>query len=211
MINLRKLAVLALGLMFLPMAAEAGSPIWVQEHFRWRNDDGSESIATWKANADTAITGVARGQNIRLRFAVANTATGFSGSLAARLEYATSTSGPWTPVSTASDGTFPFEMTTTSGYADQAATSAQLAGSGTFVAGKCVESPDNTSAGVSYGFSQYSNFEYCFRATAKAQGSATYYFRVSNAGYVLNAYSQYAALTMAAGEANEPPVIRSAL
>lgn len=196
-----------IGSVVMSAAWASGSPTLVQEHFRWRNDDGTEAAATWKAAADTAITGVTRGTNIRLRFGVANTSTSYSGSLAARLEYSTSTSGPWTPVSTANDGTSPFEMTATSGYADGNGTTALLAGSGTFVAGKCVESPNNAGASVTIGISQYSNFEYCFKATAKARGSTTYYFRVGNGSAVLNTYSRYAALTMAAGEANEPPVI----
>jgi len=62
------------------------------------------------------------------------------------------------------DGTYAFEMASTSGYADGAATTALLTGSGTFVAGKCVEVPSGTSASVTVGVSQYSNFEYCLKA-----------------------------------------------
>ncbi|MBA4388654.1 MAG: hypothetical protein C0404_11785 [Verrucomicrobia bacterium] len=202
---------LLLGVFFPVLAFGGGSPTLVQEHYRWRNDDGSEAAATWKANADTAITGVTRGTNIRLRFDIANTSTSYSGALAAALEYSTSTSGPWTPVATNSAAAAAFEMTGSSGYANGDATTALQTGSGTFVAGKCVEAPSNSCASVSLGVSQYSNFEHCFKATAKAQGSTTYYFRLSNGGAVLNTYSQYAPLTMAAGEANEAPVIVSPL
>ncbi|MBA4387166.1 MAG: hypothetical protein C0404_04235, partial [Verrucomicrobia bacterium] len=181
-----------------------------QEHYRWRNDDGSESTATWKANADTAITGVTRGTNIRLRFAEVNKYTGsYAFQVAARLEYATSTSGPWTEVGTAGTGVTAFEITSTTGYANQDATTAMLAGTGTFVAGKCVESPGNTSGNIAINLGQYSNFEYCFKATAKASGNTTYYFRL--AGFSYQSYTVYAQLTMAAGEANEAPAIGSAL
>ncbi|MDD5708046.1 MAG: Ig-like domain-containing protein, partial [Kiritimatiellae bacterium] len=204
--------VILAGAVFLMPDTAWASPTFVQDHFRWRNDDGSETAATWKAAADTAITGVARGQNIRLRFCVSNTsASNGSGALSARLEYATATNGPWTAVSAVADGMSPFEMTATTGYADGAAATALLAGAGTFVAGKCVELPSNAGAAVTYAVRQYSNFEYCFRATAKAIGSTAYYFRVSNNGAVLNTYSRYAALTMVAGEANEAPVIKSPL
>lgn len=204
-------AVIGLAAIIAEPACAGGAPTWVQEHFRWRNDDGSEAAATWKANADTAITGVVRGQNIRLRFAVANTSTSYSGALAARLECSTNTAGPWAVVSGVNDGLSPFVMTTTSGYAGGDNTTDQLTGSGTFVAGKAVESTNNTSASVSFAVSQRSNFEYCFTATAKAKGSTAYYFRLTSAGTVFTTYSQYASLTMAAGEANEPPVIVSAL
>ncbi|MBA4387668.1 MAG: hypothetical protein C0404_06780 [Verrucomicrobia bacterium] len=203
--------VLSLLVMLPELAAAGGAPTWVQEHFRWRNDDGSESAATWKADPDVAITGATRGQNIRLRFTVANTSTSYSGSLIARLEYSTNPSGAWTTVSGANDGLSAFVMTTTSMYADGDNTTDQLTGSGTFAAGKAVESPNNASASVTVGVSQRSNFEYCFQATAKASGSTAYYFRLTSSGAAFTTYSQTAQLTMAAGEANESPAIVSAL
>ena len=116
--------------LLLPVGVTAGSPVLVQEHVRWRNDDGSETAATWKANADTVITGQARSENVRLRFCIANTDASYSGTLSARLEYAENTGGPWTAVGT--DGSTAFMMTPTAGYANGEATTAQLAGSGTF-------------------------------------------------------------------------------
>ncbi|MBA4387138.1 MAG: hypothetical protein C0404_04095 [Verrucomicrobia bacterium] len=203
--NMKRLVGLVLGLVFMPMAASA--QYLYQEHYRWRNDDGTESTASWKANADTAINGVSRGTNIRLRVSEVNRyASGYTFPVTARLEYSASTNGPWAAVSTVSDGAYPFEMTTTSGYADGDGTTAQLTGTGTFVAGKCVESPNNTSAYSGISLSQYSNFEYCFKATAKAAGGTTYYFRL--AGFNYQSYTLYPQLTMAAGEANEAPVIR---
>ena len=190
----------------LPSVA-AGSATFVQQHYRWRNDDGSETTATWKAAADTATSGVARGQNIRLRFCVGN--TGSSGSVSARLEYATASGGPWAAIATDGAGLAPFEMSLSPNYADGAATTALLAGSGSFVSGKMLERPSNTGAAITVASNQYSNVEYCFQATAKAMGSTTYYFRVSNAGTALTTYSQTARLTMAAGEANEAPAIVS--
>jgi len=38
-----------------------------QTHYRWRNDNGTETTATWKQNEDTAHTGQATQQNVRLR------------------------------------------------------------------------------------------------------------------------------------------------
>lgn len=182
------------------------SPTFVQEHYRWRNDDGSESSATWKATADTAITGVTRGGNIRLRFCISNTGYG-SGAIVPQIQYSTSRLGPWNPVSAVQDGLEAFEMTSSPNYNNGEVTTAQLTGTGSFVAGRMVEYPLNTAMSVTINTNQYSNFEYCFRATAKAKGSTTYYFRVSGC----NTYSKYGVLTMAAGEANEPPVIVSPL
>ena len=46
--SIRKLAVGLFVALFLPAAAWASVNL-VQQHYRWRNDDGSESSATWKA------------------------------------------------------------------------------------------------------------------------------------------------------------------
>jgi hypothetical protein len=70
-----------------------------------------------------------------------------------------------------------------------------------------VKYPSNTAVSVTINTNQYSNFEYCFMATTKVRGSTAYYFRLSE----YNTYNQYVQLTIAAGEANEPPVIVSPL
>ncbi len=48
------------------IALRPAAPI-EQEGFRWRNDDGSESTATWKQNQDVDHTGQAKEENVRLR------------------------------------------------------------------------------------------------------------------------------------------------
>ena len=59
------LLVACLGIAGFAMRTEAGgAPNWVQEHYQWRNDNGSESAATWKASADTAISGVTNTNDI---------------------------------------------------------------------------------------------------------------------------------------------------
>lgn len=47
-------------------AAISGNATLTQQHYRFRNDDGSESTATWNAAADTNIN-LAQGSPIRLR------------------------------------------------------------------------------------------------------------------------------------------------
>lgn len=115
-----------------------GGATWVQEHYRWRNDDGSESTAGWKAATDTATTGQARYQNIRLRFVISNTGMG-SGTVTPGIEFGASTNGPWTALSTETNGVTAFEMTMTAGYTDGGASTAQLIGTGSWAPGKVVE------------------------------------------------------------------------
>jgi hypothetical protein len=47
-------------------SGSAGPLAYEQEGFRFRNDDGSESTATWKASQDTNVTAV-KSANTRLR------------------------------------------------------------------------------------------------------------------------------------------------
>ena len=134
-----------LGAMGLGMAGEAYASATTVAHYRWRNDNGSEAAATWKQAEDTAHTSQNKNENIRLRFSVqtGDTSThGFNWTI----QYATSTSGPWTSVPVTAT-TEPFEMTTTVYYANGAATTQQLTGGFPWVSGKAVEDPSNSTGG----------------------------------------------------------------
>ena len=56
-----------------------------QAHYRWRNDDGSESGASWAEAEDTPA--IITDSVVRLRFSVANGGTLSTGPIAYRLEY----------------------------------------------------------------------------------------------------------------------------
>lgn len=68
-----------------------------QEGYRWRNDDGSETSATWLANQDTNISH-AKGSNVRLRTILNDTASGNEDSTQYQLEYKLSTDSKYRPV-----------------------------------------------------------------------------------------------------------------
>jgi len=97
----------------------------VQEAFRARNDDGSETTATWIAAANTDWT-----QDVdttfRLRFLRAETAGGGENNVSHPLEYSLN-SGAWTAVTT----TTPVQYTASATVIDGTATTQQL-GTGTF-------------------------------------------------------------------------------
>lgn len=183
-----------------------GSATFVQDHFRWRNDDGTESSGTWKAAADSAISGVTRDSNIRLRFSVSNTST-LSGGIAPAVQFAASTNGPWTDVSADLNGLTAFEMAASPHFVANDPTTALLGGSGSFTPGKIMEYPANSAATTTVNSNQYSNFEYCFRPTAKAANGATYCFRMTG----MTTYTRYGTLTMATTNPNVAPQIVSAL
>lgn len=78
---------------FIPLAVGAVS--LEQEGFRWRNDDGSETTATWKGAQDADITNPT-GQNMRLRILV--NATGDPTSKDFLLEGKKSTDTDWAKI-----------------------------------------------------------------------------------------------------------------
>jgi hypothetical protein len=90
----------------------------VQEGFRFRNDDGSETTATWKASQDTNITAEA-GQNVRLRTLIDLTSTSTVGQFG--LEYKLSSSSVWKSVGV--DDAFPVIQATSSGRSNVNTTS----------------------------------------------------------------------------------------
>jgi len=70
----------------------AGGVTLEQEGFRWRNDDGSESAATWKENQDVDAT-ISKETNVRLRFLL--NATGDPDSTQYKLQYKKTSDGTW--------------------------------------------------------------------------------------------------------------------
>jgi len=193
----RTLFVSVLSAVLCAATATAG-PYVVQEHYRWRNDDGNESGATWKQNEDVPHTDHVGPANIRLRLCIANTAAGYfpdANGWNYRLSYSTNAGGPYAAVPVTAT-TQPFEMTATANYTDGDSASQQITGSGTWTAGVVVEDPSNDSGLFDLAGGEFSNFEYCFQATTNAVGGVTYYFRLRNGAGDLDAYDQTAALTV---------------
>ncbi len=171
-----------------------------QDHYRWRNDDGSETSASWRRAEDTsatANTGVVR----RLRIQIANLGAATASSTTYRLEYGLKSStcsaiGSWTAVPVTAT-TEKFQLVNSTYYTDGAATTAQLtAGNTTFVAGQ-VKDTGNTTSGISLTTTQYTEVEYALTATSNAATLDDYCFRVTNAGDAsLFTYSTYAELVI---------------
>jgi hypothetical protein len=107
-------------------------PHWEQKDFRFRNDDGTETTATWDAAANTDISlSTASDDSRRIRFNFENdgntTSTVASGLAHFEFEYSKN-SGAWTALTTSSSN---IKIITSANYADGADTTQQL-GSGTF-------------------------------------------------------------------------------
>ena len=110
-----------------------------QANWRWRNDDGSETAATWKANENAEPILSTTGEVWRLRIQVYNaSANPASPSLYDTLQYTTDTTGTasggglWTNITDTADSN-PFQIAGTSAYVTQnQATTAQLSSVGAY-------------------------------------------------------------------------------
>lgn len=84
-----------------------------QKSFRFRNDDGSETSATWKANLNTPIA-LAAGTTARLRFLIATVLD--RASVGYQLEYKRDTDSLWNAVVAAGTPTLSYGAAGTIGY-----------------------------------------------------------------------------------------------
>ncbi len=163
-----------------------------QVHYRWRNDDGSETSASWAASEDQATT-IQKNQIKRLRIEVVNQGTADSPAVQYRLEYATSTGGPWLAVP-ATASTEAWEMADSANLTDGANTTNVAGGlsdaNTNFKAGQVKETSNQTS-GIILTTAEFTEIEYSLKATSNAVTGQPYYFRLTAAGTALDNYSVY--------------------
>ncbi len=193
---------------YLSISFVAPSPEVNQIHYRFRDDDGSESTANWREAEDTGdpMTGVHLeiGENIRLRMALANIGAGDATNYDYDIQYALTTTGcssdpgGWVTIPVTAT-TEEWEMATSSNFSDGTSTTAQLSNSESynFVSGTMVQNPSNSSGAISLSESDYTEIEYAIKATVDAYTAGTYCFRVVNNGSVINKYDIYPELTLA--------------
>lgn len=186
------------------------TPSYTQTHYRWRNDDGSETTATWPVNQDTQYVSFPSNTAKRLRVEMANRGWTRGAAPVFTIEFARLSSGTDCASSTGAFSTpylaVPTDYskamhlaTTTQGIADGAATTNQLtAGNASFTAGQ-MKFTSNTTSAITATSEQYTEIEYGILATSGAT-SATYCFRLTNNGATTNfAYSLYPSLTLSSG------------
>ena len=147
-----------------------------QANWRWRNDDGTEKTATWKAAQNTAITLTSIDEIFRLRLEVYNN-TGNSVAFLDTLQYATSVLGPWTNLDTIA-GSNAFQIAGASAFVVQdEATTAQLTGVALpFAAGKIMVD-SMVLKDYDLADQQRTEFEWTIKGTSNTSPSTTYYFR----------------------------------
>ncbi|MBV9961012.1 MAG: T9SS type A sorting domain-containing protein, partial [Parafilimonas sp.] len=154
--------------------------------WRWRNDDGSETAATWKAAQNTPITIHSKDSVIRLRIELYNNGSGGLLDGALFEDSSNEVGGHWDTIKLAANSNA-FMLAGTSPFvADLEPTTHQLNGQSippyTFVAGKEIVSTERLPK-QSLSKGQTTEFEYVIKPTANIKPNVTYYFRVDAANY----------------------------
>jgi len=181
--------------------AGAGVPTvnLTQIHYRWRNNDGDETSATWAMATNTPITGVTKQTVRRLRIEISNEGDATSSAVQYRIEYATSSGASvWTAVGTTSAHWVMIDSQLTDASDTSNVANGLPDEEPNFEIGQQKESSSQTAA-ITLQVDEFTEIEYAIAATSTAINGETYYFRLSDAGTALNTYSVYASATIAAG------------
>ena len=160
----------------------------LQGHYRWRNDDGSETTATWAAAEDDPLTTIPRMAVRRVRFGVSNEGAVASGAIEYRLQAAQSGScatATYTDVPVDYMGTWDWQVTDSSNFTDGDPTTNVAGGvtdeATTFVPGQMKDAGNYTLGGITLNVDQFTEIEFAVRATATAVAGANYCFRLYDA------------------------------
>jgi len=213
--KLCRVGVAIVAMIAVPISAMAsvGYSETVLEHYRWRNDDGSELAATWKANVNTPITATPE-ENVRLRFCARYLSWTDASkgekvpSRQYRLLYYSDAANPgdadWNEVLVGNEADAPFVLTETAHYQHMDTATYQIQGSRPGRNGACFEGKGDRLDYVEVAFDYCANVEFCLKPTTKADPTKTYSFKVNAA-----TLDQIAKMTVAA--ATFPPDFVSAL
>ena len=189
-----------------------GNPNLTQIHYRWRNDDGSESGATFATTTDTVLSGWSEKTLIRLRIEISNEGTGDATDTQYALQYGEKSGscgdiGSWTTlVNTGFALNQHWSLVNTSNIADGDSTTNVSAGGGladentTFVAGE-FRSLNNLTNIISATTTEFTELEYSLWAETIAIDEGSYCFRLTNNGSTTNfTYTVYPEVTLAAAK-----------
>jgi hypothetical protein len=160
-----------------------------QTDFRGRNDDGSQTAATFIAAANTNWTQLS-GVAFRVRFRVAATVASFTSGYTA---YYSRNAGAFTIVS----GSSSVVKATSSAFVTDGTATTQQIGTGTFVAGS-VDTVDGAFASVTIAGSSNSEFEGCYQiVTADVAAGDTIAIKLEQTGGTLLAtYTNIPSITV---------------
>ncbi len=177
---MKKTAVVLPAVLFFASIASADYNL-VQEHYRWRNDDGSESAATWIAPMDTAATNQPKNTPLRLRLSIANTGNEAYDSEWNYFIYAEDTNYLNSEtIPAVLDHDELFQMAPSPYITNREYTTEQLPGTGTFLPmGYCAEYPSNMIPMRLFA-DYFANYEVCLQGTRYAIGGKHYFITIDS-------------------------------
>jgi len=177
-----------------------------QNHFQWRNDDGSETGATSATGGteDATLNGFSVSTPIRLRVGVSNEGATTSKNARFQLEFAPKITtcdavGVWTAVDATTDDWDEFDSSFITNGEDTTNISIPTGGvtdeNTTFVSPNSgLRDTDSLTGSTTIENTEFVELEYSIQSTAETAFNTTYCFRVSDNGEALQSYVNYAEL-----------------
>ena len=173
------------------------TPVLTQDHYRWYDNVDAIQPSTPQAAEDTTITDIGVSAFLRLRMSVQGSAYPQAAGQTYKLQFATSTSGPWTDVGGLGSGVA-WRGFDNASPADGATITANLLAGATIL--ETYEETNNsapTPNALTVGNS--AEWDWVIERNGGAT-SSTYYFRMAeSAGTALDSYSVYPALVTSSG------------
>lgn len=170
-----------------------------QDGFRFRDDDGSETTATWLA-AENVDLSLEKEVAFRLRFVLSNTGTATENGT--RYFWVSKNSGAYAKLVSSSE----IDAALSDNFADVDPTTEQLAsGQGTFTAGWMKETEGGQGLAISAG--NFEEYEISLTSTASASVGDTYDFKMGDfdSENAFEAYNQIPRLTIVVAAAETWP------
>ena len=169
------------------------SPALSQEDYRWHSNADNVQPGAALAAENTAITSTTDGTVYRLRLNVENTGATLAAGQTYKLQYATSTGGPWTDVGAIASGVI-WRGADNPAPADGAAISSAILGSST-VLETYEEANPSASTPNAIPTGDFGEWDWVVQQNGPATGT-TYYFRMAESGgTALSSYTNYPQLT----------------
>ncbi|MFP4064358.1 MAG: hypothetical protein ACLFS0_02490 [Bacteroidales bacterium] len=197
----RLLVLLLLMGLSLPAFSTARQGTW-----RWRNDNGGETTATWMADQDTPIT-LTHKNNIRLRIELANIDHNFDlNSETINLQYTNDGGTSWHVITT-DESTSHFVFSTSSHFNNQDQSTNQLLsafGSYGEVQGYLFDTNDPNNKHRNLPANTTTELEFCIKATDEALDEVTYEFQLLRNSASVTKETTAASLFTDFSDLNEP-------
>lgn len=170
---MKRLLTLLMLLGIVGAACATPLPSLNQSKYRWRNNNGNEASATWRAAENTAITLTA--MNETLRFRGEYYCTGAASSVGHYLSYSRNGGATWTEINESATNDFMLLTTTEVTHGTNTTNQLGAGTGGTFTSGKII-SQNAPAMGMTLAAGTRTEIEWVIKPTASVQNNTTYLF-----------------------------------